>query len=425
MFEHDKIENFHVTDAEDDALERLQKRLDIEILRTGRRDELRSFQYVGVVNLGKRAVQILPKIYTEKADQSKEERARLATRNLLSLLDYAGELKIYEPDIAPLIARDLHWLEILISLFAKHLLQEWRRGAIKSYQSIDDDLPVIRGKLRLKDQLREPARNHIFAVTYDELSADNKMNQVLRFVVEKLYRLSQNDENKQQLLLLRHLMSEVTSLPKVTYEDAKSIPINRLNKRYEPILNMARLFLSDKSSQLAVGEQESFAFVFDMNKLFEAFVVNFIHRHRKQILPPKLQGCALLPQSRGYTMALAVRNGKDVMHARPDLVFKQNDHFPLILDAKYKVVTKISEQLSTSDFDKMFKYSHGFQCKQVLVVYPQTSHLTLKKLDSYKLKSLESTISMAIVDLRVDIDSPTGKTQLINEFKNMLGSLTL
>ena len=40
--------------------------------------------------------------------------------------------------------------------------------------------------------------------------------------------------------------------------------------------------------QLAARDLSAFAFVFDMNRVFEAFVVNFVRRHRHAILPPDL-----------------------------------------------------------------------------------------------------------------------------------------
>lgn len=48
----------------------------------------------------------------------------------------------------------------------------------------------------------------------------------------------------------------------------------RLNRRLEPLLNLARLFLDGGVMQLASRDLAAFAFVFDMNRVFEAFLVN-------------------------------------------------------------------------------------------------------------------------------------------------------
>ena len=54
---------------------------------------------------------------------------------------------------------------------------------------------------------------------------------------------------------------------------------------------------------MAAGDVTTFAFVFDMNHLFEAFTVNFIRRHRYDILPVELRpcDCCLNRKGRRYT----------------------------------------------------------------------------------------------------------------------------
>ena len=69
----------------------------------------------------------------------------------------------------------------------------------------------------------------------------------------------------------------------------KSIYAYETQQRYEPLLNIARLFIEGSALQLAAGDVTAFAFVFDMNQLFEAFAVNFIRRHRYDILPVELR----------------------------------------------------------------------------------------------------------------------------------------
>jgi hypothetical protein len=136
-------------------------------------------------------------------------------------------------------------------------------------------------------------RRHKFAVAYDEFTADNALNRVFRFVIERLWHLTRDHGNRKLLGELRQWLDEVTLLPSVTVADAKPALLTRLNRRYEPLLNLARLFLENRTLQLAAGDLTTFAFVFDMNELFEAFVINFICRYRQEILSAALQTCAI------------------------------------------------------------------------------------------------------------------------------------
>src|SRR4029434_1566849 len=97
-------------------------------------------------------------------------RAKQATSNLLRMLAYAGEVPIREHQLAPLLRQTNDWFEILTRLFATHLREEWQRGAYRTYRTVEDDQPVLKGKWRITDQLRRPMRQHIFSVSYDEFT---------------------------------------------------------------------------------------------------------------------------------------------------------------------------------------------------------------------------------------------------------------
>ena len=118
------------------CLERLSKATGIEILKPLVRNGQLKFQarqYVGVLRLGQRTIQILPKIHRLcNREQSQQE----STRNLLFMLDYAGYLGIREVNLAAL-QRSQNWFEVLIYLFTSHLKQEWQKTTHRSYQPLD------------------------------------------------------------------------------------------------------------------------------------------------------------------------------------------------------------------------------------------------------------------------------------------------
>src|SRR2546421_2022260 len=188
VFEHEDTD-FDWSDRECAMLERLRRATGAEVLRAtvrGGRRKLQAAQYVGVVRLGARTVQVLPKIYSANAARADKERAKEATRNLLYLLAYAGHLSVREHELASLMRAGTDWFEILTRLFATHLRAEWQRGAQRHYQMIEDESPVLKGKWRIAEQLRHPLRRHIFSVAYDEFTANTALNRVFRYVVERL-----------------------------------------------------------------------------------------------------------------------------------------------------------------------------------------------------------------------------------------------
>ena len=423
LFEHESKE-FHWTDHDCTILERMRVAFNSDVLRATMRGGKRSIQasqFVGVVRLRNRTIQILPKIYQSEDRDGDEVKTREATANLLRMLSYARDLQAREREIAALLRHTDNWFEILTSLFSTHLREEWQRGAHRTYQIVEDDLPLLKGKWRIADQLKRPHNRHTFSVSFDEFTADNQLNRIFRYVVERLWYLTRDHDNRQSLGELRQWMDEVTLLPYVTAADANPTQLTRLNERYRTLLNLARLFLDGGSLQLAMGDFSTFSFIFDMNQLFESFIATFIRRHALDILPPDLQACDYLVQSRGENRHLAKRETKDVFRTKPDIVFRRDtNQFPLILDTKYKRLNSTDLRLGVnqSDFYQMHAYAHRFKCEHIILLYPQTADS--KPVDEcFKLADCNKVIRVATVNLQVNLARKSGRDMMVNELKNL------
>jgi 5-methylcytosine-specific restriction enzyme subunit McrC len=429
LFEHE-FRRFEWTERDCAMLEQMRASLGTEVLRAtvrhGRK-VIQATQQVGVVRLGSRTIQVLPKIYQSGEHTEEAVRGREATHNLLYLLAYAGQLPVREHILAPLLKRGSDWFEILTRLFASHLSEEWQRGAYRNYQSVEDELPVLKGKWRVTDQARRPLRKHIFHVAYDEFTADNPLNRVFRFVVERLWQLTRDGGNRQMLGELRVWMEEVRLRSHVTLAEANPSMLSRLNQRYAPLLNLARLFLEGGSLQLAADKFTTFSFVFDMNQLFEAFVVNFIRRHRAEIFfeAPALQRCDLLPQSHGASFHLAQKEDqRPAFLLKPDLAFRNEDRqFPLLVDTKYKRLDggDVKLGISQADFYQMYAYARRYDCPRVLLLYPQTAATPHALHARFPLHGTDQIIEASTVNLRFQLSSRQGRQNLIDELKSILG----
>lgn len=428
LFEHE-FRRFEWTDKDCARLEQMHVALGTEVLRATVRNGkkvIQATEQVGVVRLGSRTIQILPKIYQSDERTEEIERSCEATQNLLYLLAYAGQLPIREHTLAPLLKRGNDWFEILTRLFASHLLEEWQRGAYRNYQIVEDELTVLKGKWRITDQIRRPLRRHIFSVAYDEFTADNPLNRIFRFVVERLWRLTRDSGNRRMLGELRAWMEEVKLLSHVTVSEANPSLLSRLNQRYASLLNLSRLFLEGGSLQLAADTFTTFSFVFDMNQLFEAFIVNFIRRHRAEIFQeaPALQGSDLLPQSRGAPFYLAHKEGhRPVFLLKPDLAVRdETGQFPLLVDTKYKRLdaADIKLGISQADFYQMYAYARRYDCPRVLLLYPQTAEMTHAERRRFPLQGTGKVIEAATVNLQIMLPARHGRQSLINELKSIL-----
>lgn len=425
LFEYEMTDQFSDRDIRD--LDRLNRKHGVEILRPVVQQGKTCFQarqYVGVLRLGHCTLQILPKIHRTQEMAGVEGRANAeqgAAQNLLLMLDYAGYLGIRETNLASL-KNATDWLEILIYLFSLNLKRQWLQGAFRTYETIDAILPVLKGKWRLPAQMRRIEQKHLFSVTYDELTVDNALSRIFRYVVECLWYRTRNSQSRQMLSDLRYWMDEVTLLPDVTPQMAQHISLTRLNQQYEPLLNLARLFLERMGLELFVKDQTAFAFIFDMNQLFERFLTNFIQQHRQEVLPTVLQTCQILPQGQKTTYYLARHQGKGVFKLKPDLVFRNHQTYPLLMDFKYKQLKPNQRKLgiAEADFYQMYAYLNRFGCHRVILMYPQFSTLIAPIRSLFQLEQRSGAIHAVTLNLLRDLTKKEAKRELMAELKQIL-----
>lgn len=419
-FEHDFVE-YPWQDRHLASLARLNAIYGRDVLKISIRNgkiAVKATQHVGVFRVDDIEVQVFPKMYRAGDGNPRET----ATRDFFYLLEYAGLPVVEFHGLGGLLGEKLDWLEIFTRMFAEELRRHWNRGAYRTYQPVEEVSPVLKGKWRLSEQFRHPARKHLFYIEHDEFTADNQLNRVFRYVVEKLWTRTTDARNRRLLSELRQDMGEVSLLPSVTLMMANSVFITRLNQQYEGLLELARLFLANAGLQLSSGKVETLAFCFDMNRVFEDFVTGFIIRHRREILPDSLQDCDLFQQARGHRKHLAEdRDNTQFFKLKPDLVFHDGHGYPIVLDVKYKLIRTEAQDLDvfSGDFYQMFAYIHRYNCPLAIVVYPRPIDARESIERSFRIVGTDKRVKVGSIDLGIDFRDPSSRFQLIQQFKNL------
>ena len=325
---------------------------------------VKATSYVGVIRIGDTTIEILPKVDNDDK--------KLAAQNLLYFLSYTRKLTIKESDIAHLTERQSEFFEILICLFAKNLWDLMRKGMYKEYVAEVEYAGFLKGKWLISQQLtQKPLNRHKFYVSYDDFTDDNPFNRIFKYAVILLQRVATNPRNQQLLLELSFALNDI-EFEIITKEHFARLNINRLNRQYLPVLELARLFILNSSLQMTANNIETFSFVFDMNKLFEEFVYEFIRRHKDEILPDELKDCEIKAQH-GNKYLVYSEGEIPEFRLQPDIIFiKPDGTIPLIIDTKYKLLDPQDERLgiSQSDMYQMFAYSKKFECNRVVMLYP-------------------------------------------------------
>ncbi len=387
-------------------------------------DALKATEQVGIVRVGDFSIEILPKIdSTGKVDAKDTESIYSARTNLLFLLRYAFDLKPYENEIAAMRKKPADWFEILTYLYAKNLQEALKRGIFRNYITYEENLGVLKGKWLISQQLKiNPFQKHRFYVQYDEFSPDNLLNQVLKHAAVQMRCQSMYARNRQQLAMLSDWMDEVILPPALNNAVLEQIIFTRLNERFRPLFNLAKLFLEHQATETKVGNTNAFAYTFDMNKLFEKFVARFIQEHRGRILGgTEYEHCDILEKAQGIHKWLAKDdNRKDIFMLEPDIIFKNKDgKVPLIIDTKYKILNDENRKqgISQGDMYQAAVYAQVYHCRRVVLVYPQVDNIApIQK--NFKLKEVDASVEIRTVNLSIDL--PKEVLKIIDELNKIV-----
>ncbi len=387
-------------------------------------DSLKTTEQVGIVRIGDFSIEILPKIdKTSKLDAEDKESVKSARTNLLFLLRYAFDLSPYENEVAAMRKKPADWFEILTFLYAKNLQEALKRGIFQNYITHEENLGVLKGKWLISQHLKiNPFQKHRFYVQYDEFSPDNLLNQVLKYAAVEIRCQSMDASNRQQLAMLSDWMDEVTLPPTLNNAVLEQIIFTRLNERFRPLFNLAKLFLEHQAIETKAGATNAFAYTFDMNKLFEKFIARFIQEHRRKILGGTgYERCAILEKAQGTNKYLAKDdNGRNIFMLEPDIIFKSEDGtVPLIIDTKYKILNDEDRKngINQGDMYQATAYAQVFKCRRVVLIYPQPYNMTPNQKD-FKLNGLDASIEARTVNLSIDL--PKEVLNIINELNKIV-----
>jgi len=411
-----------VTPAQVDALERLSERLKTcgpnadrlkgKLFRHVNRTTLKAQQFVGVIQLGADAIEIIPKI-----DGLNEQASRI---NLFKMLARIRRLAIHEADLARLAEQNLNILEIFIRLFCDKLFAEVHRGLVSRYERHADNLPALRGKLLTGLQATlnafHPER---FQCEFDEFTIDTPMNRVLKAAVRRLRRIARDGDNARRLAELEFTLEGVSDIPASALEWHR-LHFDRANRRYEPLVTMAKMILQNHTQDVTSGGSEGFGLLFDMNELFEKYIGEVA---RGTFAPLDWQ---VVLQGPSHYLLQDQRSGAGVFQTRPDITGLRDGKPVWIIDTKWKVVLDEQERkhgIGQGDVYQMLGYAHRYGTEDVYLLYPhhdrvstdaglQRSFRILGNVYGHAAEVGVQCIHVATVDL-ADLSKVSGQLQSI------------
>jgi 5-methylcytosine-specific restriction enzyme subunit McrC len=273
--------------------------------------ELKPGGAVGAVRVGGLDVRVAPKVDIDR---------------IVFMLGYRLRGITWQDAVVPVeAAPDV--VHVLAEVFTRAVAEAVRPGLLQGYRVAEESLPVVRGRIRIDEQLkRRPGLWVPIEVTFDDFTVDTAENQVLRAALERLQRnplVPVEVRRRMSGLLLQ--FAEVSRL--VPGAGLPTWRITRLNRRYETALELARLVLSSSSFEHHVGTVPVDGFVLDLPTIYEHFVTDAL----ADALRP------LAPGSRVQGQFQGTLDTKGEVELKPDIVWLDPREQPIaVADAKYK-----------------------------------------------------------------------------------------
>ncbi|MFY4759222.1 McrC family protein [Aliarcobacter butzleri] len=328
--------------------------------------DLKAKQYCGILNFNDQDFYILPKI----ANRNDEKNLNI----FIYMLMYAYDVKLSNEQIASCANQEHTILEVFVQMFANGLLQELKKGLYKEYLTKQDNLPVLKGKYLINENLKYNFTKNRIYCEYDEFSENNSLNQFFLYAVKYL----QKFVNDKKLLKQCELIFDEVEYKSVDINRVETINFNRLNVRFKTSFEIALLLLR-QSIPLFNQDKKSFAFLFDMNVLFEKFIARMVK---------ELDNNAKIQNQDNF----------GDLTLKPDIILKNQ-----IIDTKYKKIKSI-EDLKQSDKLQAFSYGINYKVENVMLLYPKDEKDIIYDLvlgeDDNKVE-----LKIQMIDLNYDKDS--------------------
>lgn len=281
---------------------------------------------------------------------------------MLSFLKSEDEF-LYDPNTQIEIREGVNFFDVIGRFFLNHLNDLLTRGLLKKYIRKSENLRFLKGKILIKNQIRENLIDKSkFFCEYEDMTFDNLENRIVLSALNSLIPLIKfNIKSKNELRRLEIVLKDFISLVRIYPHECNLVRFNRVNQYYEDIIGLSKLILEERFIRSVYkGESRGFNFIVNMNKVYEEFITEII----KEIisLDPEFNNFEIETQSRFNKL---VKGGEIII--RPDIVIKKNDEeYPVIIDTKYK------RGDVASDYYQVIAYSLALRSsKACCLIYPK------------------------------------------------------
>ncbi|WP_223649543.1 McrC family protein [Hymenobacter psoromatis] len=325
---------------------------------------IRFKHYVGVLQAGNLTIEVLPKAdaVPGRPPETGENFDRWC-RLLLRMLAEAGLLPVDSFNTALLHERENSLLDLYPALFLTEVEALLHRGLVKRYRPHEGQVKALKGSLLFSQHLvRNVVHQERFYTRHQTYDPDHLPHRLLRQALVLLPALTPSPTLHGRAARALLAWPEVAAV-RPTPATFACLRYDRKMAAYRPALRIARLLLLRLSPEVNSGPQELIALFFNMNHVWEAYLLRTLRR-----LAPA--GWAMRKPAK--VVFWQAENGQQ-SRMQPDILLQHPTHGSLILDAKWK---RPNGYHAENDLRQLFAYAHHFEATRVRLLYPQAGEET-------------------------------------------------
>jgi 5-methylcytosine-specific restriction enzyme subunit McrC len=281
--------------------------------------------FCGVTHVGSRTVEVLPKV----DEHGPPEQCRGI---LLGLLQRSRSSVVFRQLAVSQRLRHASLLDVFIDAFFDEVSRLVRSGLLREYDTQEDDLRRVRGRIVVSRQFSVLAnRRDVVSCQFDELTADNDWNRYIKVGLRAVRAWIGDIELDRRWVDLMIAFEEVADVPAQSASLLQLRP-DRKAARYVPSAEWVRRILEVLSPSLRSGEASSPGLLFDVNRLWEDAVAAELVRifYSSEV--------GVESQSTGQYLARIEGTDARVVGLRPDLLLTLGGRVAVVADTKWKRV---------------------------------------------------------------------------------------
>jgi 5-methylcytosine-specific restriction enzyme subunit McrC len=310
-------------------------------------------QFVGVLQVGDLTIQVLPKIDNVESNEANWNRV------LIDMLRQCGLLSADAPSSASLQLKSNSILELYFELFVLECEKLVHAGLVKKYRSNEGNLYSLKGSLQFNKHLQHNlVHAERFYTRHSIYDHNHLFNSILQTTLEVLARINTSSSLSSQIQRLLLQFPETDKL-RVSPQLFNQLQYNRKTESYRKALDIAELILLNYHPDIQSGNKDVLALMFDMNQLWERWVLRQLRKHSPIEITVK-----------GQQNKVFWKTSNSRKRLKPDIaIYRKGDEHPfLIIDTKWK--TPPSGRPSDEDLRQIYAYLKMWKCEKGILLYP-------------------------------------------------------